>query len=369
MGVVTVVGLGPMGRAALYYLIKHTNHELWGYDKSSEAVNNALSLGANAVKADAMDDDVARRIANNSDVVLTAVPQSIADSLVFKLHDYGAKVIDLIFLWKYDSRVAEKINNGPLVIPACGWAPGLTNLLAIAAASELDTVEELGIHVGGNPVNPRPPLYYDLLFSVESTIDEYVRPATVMINGELKSIDPLSLIYPFRTWLIDGEFSEFYTDGLSTLIATIPKHFKNIKTMYERTIRWSRHLEVMKILKDIGLLNNEALIKSLSSILKQGAEDFSLTVVEAKGTINSEPARVTFEGIDYASGGFTSMARLTGFTAAIVADLVARGVIKGNGLLPIEEAYIMNRDVLRHVFRGLKAEGIKFMFTKTVTAS
>ena len=369
MGLVTVVGLGPMGRAALYYLVKHTNHEVWGYDKSSEAINNALGLGVNAVKADAMDDEVARRIASTSDVVLTAVPQSIADSLVFKLHDYGAKVIDLIFLWKFNNETAERVNNGPLVIPACGWAPGLTNLLAAAASSELDAVEELGIHVGGNPVNPRPPLYYDVLFSIESTLEEYVRPATIMINGELKSVDPLSSIYPFRTWLIDGDFSEFYTDGLSTLIVTMPKRFRTIKTMYERTIRWSRHLEVMRILKDIGLLINEILVKSLGSVLRQGTEDFSLTVVEARGVINGEPARVAFEGIDYTRGGFTSMARLTGFTAAIVADLVARGMIKGSGLLPIEEAYFENKDILRHVLNGLKAEGVKFMLTKTVTAS
>ncbi|WP_292000601.1 saccharopine dehydrogenase C-terminal domain-containing protein [Caldivirga sp.] len=369
MGVVTVVGLGSMGKAALYYLLKHTNHEVWGYDKSSEVVNNALSLGANAVRADVMDDSVTKKIASNSDVVLTAVPQSIADSLVIKLHDYGVNVVDLIFLWKFSDEVAGRVKNGPLVIPACGWAPGLTNLLAVAASSELDIVEEVGIHVGGNPVNPRPPLYYDLLFSVESTIEEYVRPATIMFNGELKNVDPLSFIYPFKTWLIEGDFSEFYTDGLSTLIVTMPKWFRTIKTMYERTIRWSRHLEVMRVLKDLGLLNNtDVLVKSLGNVLKPGVEDFSLTIVEAKGMINGEPAKIAFEGIDYAREGFTSMARLTGFTAAIVADLVAKKAIVGSGLVPIEEAYVRNRDVLRQVLNGLKAENVKFMLTKTVTA-
>jgi saccharopine dehydrogenase-like NADP-dependent oxidoreductase len=239
----------------------------------------------------------------------------------------------------------------------------------MAAASELEIVEEVGIHVGGNPMNPRPPLYYELLFSLESTLDEYVRPATIIRDGKVVTVDPLNEVFDFATQLVNGEFAEFYTDGLSTLLITLPKYFKELRSSYERTIRWKKHLEVMKILRDLGLLNSVGEAgQILSRILRPGSNDFSITVVEARGRVNGELAAIRFEGVDYAQGGFTSMARLTGFTAAVVADLIARGLIKGEGLLPIEEAYMKNRGVLNELLAGLRKEGVKFLRMSTTIA-
>ncbi len=322
-----IVGLGPMGRAIAYYLVRHTGHVVNGYDVSDEAVSEARRLGINnAVKADARNYEDLKRIASENDVIVSAVPQSIADQVVLRLHELGKPVIDLIFMWKYNEDLARKLVSGPIIIPACGWAPGLTNLLAMAAANELEVVEEVGIHVGGNPVNPKPPLYYELLFSLESTVDEYVRSATIIKDGRVVGVEPLAEIFDFRTWLVNGEFAEFYTDGLSTLLVTLPKYFKTLRNVYERTIRWRRHLEIMRVLRDLGLLSDVETAKYvLSKSLRPGINDFSIMVVEAKGKIGGDYAVVKFESVDYAQGGFTSMARLTGFTAAIIADLVARG--------------------------------------------
>ncbi|WP_252901315.1 saccharopine dehydrogenase family protein [Vulcanisaeta sp. JCM 14467] len=364
---VGVVGLGPMGRAIAYYLVRHTGHVVNGYDVSEEAINEARRLGINnAVKANATKQEDLRRIASENDVIVSAVPQSIADDVVLKIHELGKPIIDLIFMWKYSEELARKLSNGPIVIPACGWAPGLTNLLAMAAASELEVVEEVGIHVGGNPVDPRPPLYYEILFSLDSTVDEYVRPATIIRDGKVVSVEPLAEIFEFRTWLVNGEFAEFYTDGLSTLLVTLPKYFSTLRSAYERTIRWKKHLEVMRILKDLGLLSDFETAKLvLSKSLKPGANDFSLMIIEARGKMGDDYAAVRFEGVDYAQGGFTSMARLTGFTAAVVADLVARGEVRGEGLTPIEETYMKNKAILNQVLNALRKEGIKIYKTKT----
>ncbi|WP_243679439.1 hypothetical protein [Vulcanisaeta souniana] len=39
---------------------------------------------------------------------------------------------------------------------------------------------------------------------------------------------------------------------------------------------------------------------------------------------------------------------------------MAKDKIKGEGLTPIEEAYISNRNLLNEVINGLSREGIKF---------
>ncbi len=127
-------------------------------------------------------------------------------------------------------------------------------------------------------------------------------------------------------------------------------------------------MEVMRVLRDLGLLSDLETAKfALSKSLKPGTSDFSITVVEARGgEVNGNKAIVRFESVDYAQGGFTSMARLTGFTAAIVADLVARGEVRGGeGLIPIEEAYMANRNLLSHVINALRKENIKIYRTKT----
>lgn len=364
-----VVGLGPMGRAVAYYLTHHTRHVVNGYDVSEEALNYVKTLGVNVFRVDVRNDNDLRTIARDNDIIVSAIPQSLANDVVMKIHSFGKPIIDLIFMWKYDVELTRGLSDGALIIPACGWAPGLTNVLAMAAASELEIVEEVGIHVGGNPMNPRPPLYYELLFSLESTLDEYVRPATIIRDGKVVTVEPLNEVFDFTSQLVNGDFAEFYTDGLSTLLITLPKYFKELRSAYERTIRWKKHLEVMKILRDLGLLNSvEEARRILSRILRPGSNDFSITVVEARGRVNGELAVVRFEGVDYAQGGFTSMARLTGFTAAVVADLIARGLIKGEGLLPIEEAYMKNRSILNELLAGLRKEGVKFLRTSTTIA-
>lgn len=352
MGKIIVLGLGPMGRAAAYYLTKYTDNQVKGFDVSIDAVQEAAALGVNAAQTDVL--KTLKQVVDESDVVISALPQSIADEVVNAVHSFGIPVIDMIYMWKYDEAKAKSLSGGSIVVPACGWAPGLTNLLAAAAVNELDEAKELEIHVGGNPINPIPPLYYSILFSLESTIDEYVRPAMIIRDGNPTLVNPLDTIKPFNTTLIRGEFEEFYTDGLSTLVKTL-----NVKNMAELTIRWKGHLQAMKLLRDIGILGNKELaIKVLGSALNKDAQDFSITIVEARGLINGEDAMVKYEGIDYASGQFTSMARLTGFFAAEVAKLLLEGYIRGSGLTPVETMY--SGDLLELILSDLRRVGIKF---------
>ena len=49
-------------------------------------------------------------------------------------------------------------------------------------------------------------------------------------------------------------FECFYTDGLRPLLKTI-----EAKNMFERTLRYPRHLDRMRFLRDIGLLGNDSI--------------------------------------------------------------------------------------------------------------
>ncbi len=62
-------------------------------------------------------------------------------------------------------------------------------------------------YVGWLPEKPMPPFHYQLVFSVEGLINEYVEPARILRKGKLITIDPLT------------EPEEFHMNGFAPLVA------------------------------------------------------------------------------------------------------------------------------------------------------
>ncbi|MEA1871605.1 MAG: saccharopine dehydrogenase NADP-binding domain-containing protein, partial [Candidatus Bipolaricaulota bacterium] len=75
--------------------------------------------------------------------------------------------------------------EGVTVIPDCGLAPGLVNILTAAAIEDLETVDRVTIRVGGLPQHPHPPLDYQIVFSPHGLLNEYMEPATILRDGEI----------------------------------------------------------------------------------------------------------------------------------------------------------------------------------------
>ncbi|MBM4182941.1 MAG: saccharopine dehydrogenase, partial [Gemmatimonadetes bacterium] len=56
---------------------------------------------------------------------------------------------------------------GVSVVPDCGLAPGMVNILAQGGIDGMDSVDSVRMLVGGLPQNPRPPLNYQVVYSLE----------------------------------------------------------------------------------------------------------------------------------------------------------------------------------------------------------
>nr|MDQ3041904.1 saccharopine dehydrogenase NADP-binding domain-containing protein [Acidobacteriota bacterium] len=87
---------------------------------------------------------------------------------------------------------AKKANIN--IIPDCGLAPGMVSVLAMHGANRFEILEEIHIRVGGLPQNPKPPLDYQLVFSVEGLINEYVETARVIRRGKITEVDSMTEI-------------------------------------------------------------------------------------------------------------------------------------------------------------------------------
>ena len=78
----------------------------------------------------------------------------------------------------------------------------------------LDETERAVIFVGGLPRRPRPPLYYETVFLLESVLAAYRRPAVIRRGGREEQVPALSEPEPVRFPEPVGELEAFFTDGL-----------------------------------------------------------------------------------------------------------------------------------------------------------
>ena len=68
------------------------------------------------------------------------------------------------------------LERGVSVVPDCGLAPGLVNIVAQFGISQLDAVDAVRLYVGGLPQHPKPPLNYQVVYSLEGVLDYYTTP-------------------------------------------------------------------------------------------------------------------------------------------------------------------------------------------------
>jgi len=315
--------------------------------------------------------DATVRLLKNFDVGVGALPHAFAQYAILSTIRAGVDFVDLIFGWRFgysDIHSGAK-KKGVTIIPACGLAPGLTNILAMAGAKDLDRTEEVHIKVGGLPEKPRPPLNYRIVFSFEAVLEEYLRNARIIKQGKIVDVPALSGLESISFPSPIGRCECFYTDGLSTLVQTI----RNVREMDEKTIRWPGHVDQLKTLIECGLLetaplqfNDSRIVprsfvsQLLSEKLKLGKDkDLTLLRVDVTGKKGKRQVNHRYEMIDHydTKGKVTSMARTTAFPCSIAAQILGSGRVLQKGLCPPELAF--NDDLREEFLDHLKMRGLK----------
>jgi lysine 6-dehydrogenase len=301
-----------------------------------------------------------KKFLSGFDLGIGALPHGIAEKAVFAAVESKIDFVDLIYSWRYQdgSNLDSKAKKGGVtIIPACGLAPGLTNILAKYSADQMEEVDQVKIYVGGIPEIPKPPLNYRIVFAIESVLEEYMRDALIIRDGKRVNAPALSEVEELTfAELQDQKFEAFITDGLSTL----PESLKKVRFMEEKTIRWKGHAEQIALLIDLGLFSERpinvhhggprvaprALLSTLLErklAMHQGDKDMTLLRVDVKGRKRKgdRSTRVKqYEMVDHFDQATqtTSMARTTAFPCSIVAQMILEGKISDKGFIPPELA-------------------------------
>ena len=241
------------------------------------------------------------------------------------------------------------------IIPDCGLAPGMVSILAVHGAAKFDQLDELHIRVGGLPQNPQPPLDYQLVFSVEGLINEYVEVARVIRGRQIATVPSMTEL---ESLSFDGfpPLEAFQTSGGTS---TLPDTFLGrIKELDYKTIRYAGHCEKFKTMIDLGLCSSEEIFLSepgavaiglqprklfgelLQRHLPADGPDYVLVRLEFEGTAGGESKRLVYDIVDKQdeSTGLSAMMRTTAFPASIIAQMMAKGEVLARGATPQEKA-------------------------------
>lgn len=242
----------------------------------------------------------------------------------------------------------DAVKKSVWIVPNCGLAPGLVNVLCLYGIDQFDTVDVARLRVGDVPLHPEPPFNFRISWSAEKIIDDYTHPVQLIDKGKISSAEPLTRQEPICFSAPFEHMESFCTaGGLSTLTSQLAGQ---LRTLDHKTIRWPGHADQMRAILGLGfgdarnidvrthLTYRDVLVRRMRQRLGGAYQDAVLLRVLIKGKKDGKKKTLVYEMIDRydEDGRMTAMKRCTSIPAAAAAYLIASGEIKGGGSAPPE---------------------------------
>ena len=355
---ILVLGAGRMGYGAVYDLANNSPDVTKitvadsDFEKAENIVNKLNSPKISAVRLDVSKYENTVSVMENHDSAISCVNywynlelSKIAIETSTNFCDLGGNntIVD-----KQLALDAEAKKLGINIIPDCGLAPGMVSILAMHGAKKLDEVEEIHIRVGGLPQEPKTSLKYQLVFSVEGLINEYIEKARVIRNGEISEIESMTECEKLS---FDGfpQLEAFQTSGGTS---TLPDTFLGqINVLDYKTIRYAGHCEKFRTMIEFGLCSSDEIevtgknikprkvfAELLRKHLPADEPDYVLIRLEFIGKKDGRTKHFSYDIVDRfdEETGLSAMMRTTSFPASIIAQMMAKGAVLSRGATPQE---------------------------------
>ena len=355
-----VLGAGLQGSACAFDLLQDPEvTEVRLVDRSHDHLPVFLAKAGPRLKLVALDvRDPAAVVAQmrECDAVQSAVPYYFNGDLAEWAVEAGVHFCDLGGNTEIVSR-QKRLDSAASakqisVMPDCGLAPGMVNVLAEHGIRQLDRVDSVKIFVGGLPQHPEPPLNYQIVYSLEGVLDYYTTLSWVLRGGRRTQVKALSEREPVVFPPPLGTLEAFHTaGGLSTMAF---RYEGKIPTMEYKTLRYPGHALIMEAVRDLGFLDQEAVevkgqqvvprdlavVTMGRRLTKPGSEDLVALRVIVRGTKNGAAASRAWELVDRYDPaiGMSAMERTTGYSLSITGLMQARRQVGAMGVHTPDEA-------------------------------
>ena len=372
-----------MGRVCVRDLIFSGVEEVVVADRDEDAARAVAGVArgrgmAWAQSIDATDHDALVDLLRPADVVANCTNYALNVAVMRAAAAAGTDYLDLGGLYRgtnAQAAIADEIENaGIMCLLGMGSTPGTMNVMAAAGAERLEEVHEIHLRCGGSdPEPPSAPL--PVPYSIDTILDEFTLPGVALIEGELAEIAPASQDETFDFPSPVGDQLAIAT--LHSELASMPKTFaeRGVKEITFKVAFGESFISNYRVISDLGLADTDPikvgdvevvprdLLKqlALSHPQKFSNQDVESLVVVLRGTKNGRPHEVRVEEISPASEtfGVGGADVNTGVPPSIVAQMIARGEIKGTGVCFPETVVPPGP-----YFEQLKARGMSVQITE-----
>jgi lysine 6-dehydrogenase len=263
-------------------------------------------------------------------------------------------------------RHADFRRAGLLAVLGMGSAPGISNVLARAAADPLRRVRSIRVYNGGADLtryaSPLP-----FAFSPATVLDEFTLRPMVFERGRFRSMPPLSGEEDFRFTL----GTQRVRHSLHSEVATLPLTYRrrgirgcSFKIAYDPEL-----VSRLRLLIDLGLADprpgargvapRDLLLDCFRRLPPPPdvVNDRDTLAVVVDGEDERGPVRVRYDLTARAQRRppLSAVARDTGFAPAIVARMILDGRIRERGVLPPERCVPAREMLAALAARGMRA--------------
>lgn len=212
------------------------------------------------------------------------------------------------------------------IVPDCGLMPGLGIVLAKKLMLDMGGADSIEILVGGLPQKPRPPTFYQKVFNLEGLKHICYDPAPVLFGGEVRWVKPFHDYYQINvpelcsfSETFNGRIETFVTAGASLAACSFREW--GVKYFAEKTVRWPGFVDFFKTVPP------HKFEQAIEEYLNIPVDAENPDLVWMRVTVQKGDRKKSFSLLDLydKDTGFTAMQRTTGFTTAIIAEMMAEG--------------------------------------------
>lgn len=349
---VLVLGSGKIGRMVVNLLQTCGDYQVLAMDSHPASVEETLALtpGARGMTGKFDDPSALDKALEGQWAVVSCAPYYCNMLVAERAKSRGIHYLDLTEDVAVTRKVVQLAKGAKSAfIPQCGLAPGFITIAANNLIQGMSDLHEVKMRVGALPEFPSNALKYNLTWSTEGLINEYIQPCDAVIDGKMVVVPPLEGL---EHMMIEGiELEAFNTSGgLGTFAATLEGKVKHLSY---KTMRYPGHNAILKLLLwDLGFREHrEELRKAFERALPTTRQDVVAIFVSAQGHVGRTYTERTYAKLvrhAHINGHHWTAIQITtacGVTAVL--DLLHEGKLPTHGLVRNEDVnfddFIANR--------------------------
>lgn len=346
---IVVLGTGIVGSAAAWDLIRR-GHEVIVADAdraAAQRVGEELGVESRSLAVASADD--LEGVLRGAAAVVSAVPYAFGEAVAGAAVAAGVHYADfggnpsIVRRQRSLDGAAREANVA--IVPDCGLAPGLANVMAFGNAATLggDNLREVRLRVGALPQRPTGSLGYQLAFNPAGLVNEYAEPCDVLIDGKAAEVEPLTDFEEVE-WEGWGPLEAFNTAGGSSSLPILLAG--RADSLDYKTLRFPGHGRVFAAMRELGLFSEEPdprtgvaprsiLLQALLENLPSGEPDVVLVRTWAT---RHDGVSDGWQIDDRHDGRFSALARTTAFPATALIHALVEGDVGYRGVGTMDEA-------------------------------